>query len=268
MFERFPGSELSASIPILWRCFRFHAFFPFPQKPQRLDYTAFQRAIGFLAAEGNLQLLDNAVGLNMSAERYSNTGARASKCLWMLFKSFSSHSPHSKVSKSADPGEADLSDTEEDLMEVLALTRPDNACIMPAPIEELRPYARRILGSSTPCIYPSIPRGDFLNLLKLILSVELDKPEWGDHEPYFYTGRILTAPDPDFLHGVANAVLKKSTASETIHIDWHSFRNASDVYLVSLAIFPGTYCIFTNGYNCSLISPHNCGSSSHPSFLL
>ena len=227
-------------MPILWRCLRFHASFPFPQKPQRLDYNAFQRAIGFLAAEGNLRLGDNADGITMNADRYPDDSARASKRLWMLFRSLASHPAEVKEPKVVDINLAGLSSTEYDLMEVLALTQPDNACIMPAPIEDLRPHARRILGSSTPCNYSSIPRGDFLSLLKLLLSVQLDMPEWGDHEPYYYSGRILNLSDPDILQGAADAILKKSIPDDTKDVDWRSFQNILNVYLVSLANEPNT----------------------------
>ena len=231
-------------MPILWRCLRFHAFFPFPQKPQRLDVNAFQRAIGFLAAEGNLRLGDNADGITMNADRYPDDSARASKRLWMLFRSLASPSAGAGEPKVVETSLVGLSNTEEDLMEVLALIQPDNSCIMPAPIEELRPHARRILGHSTSYTYSSIPRGDFLSLLKLILSVQLDKPEWGNHEPYYYTGRILASPDPDILQGAADAILKMSISGETEDVDWRSFQNISNVYLVSLAIAPDTNCAF------------------------
>lgn len=232
MSNRFPGSELSASIPILWRCFHFHAFFPFSQKLQRINYSAFQRAIGFLAAEGNLRLGDNADGITMDAGRYPDASARASKRLWILFRSLSSGSLTSSGPKMVETNVADLSNTEEDLMEVLALTQPDNACIMPAPIEELRPHARRILKFSTRYTYSWIPRAEFLNLLKLILSVQLDKPQWGDHEPYFYTGRVLTPPDPDIIQGTADALLRRSTSSEQGDVDWKSFEKVLNVDLV------------------------------------
>ena len=227
-------------MPTVWRCLCFHAFFPFPQKQRRLEYNAFQRAIGFLAAEGNLRLGENADGITMNADRYPDDSARASKRLWMLFRSLAGHSAEVEEPKVVDINLAGLSSTEYDLMEVLALTQPDNACIMPAPIEELRPHARRILGSSTPRTYSSILRGDFLSLLKLLLSIQLDMPEWGDHEPYYYSGRILDSPDPDVLQGAADAILKKSIPDETEDIDWLSFQNILNVYLVSLAIGPNT----------------------------
>ena len=263
--NRFPGSGLSASIPILWKCFHFHAFFPFPQKLQRVNYSAFQRAVGFLAAEGNLRLGENADGITMDADRYPDASARASKRLWILFRSLSSRSLTSNGPKLVETYVADLSNTEEDLMEVLALTQPDNACIMPAPIEELRPHAKRILNSSTRYTYSSIPRAEFLNLLKLILSVQLDKPHWGDHEPYFYTGRVLTPPDPDMIQA-ANAMLRKSTSSEKCDVDWPSFQNVLNVDLVFSSAVGDTYGNYANGYILSPVSSHNCVSSSRHSF--
>ena len=227
-------------MPILWRCLRFHAFFPFPQRSRRLDYDAFQRAIGFLAAEGNLRLGGNASGIRMNADRCPDDIARASKNMWLLFRSLADDSAVLNENKVVETNLAGLSNTEDDLMEVLALTQPDNLCIMPAPIEELRPHARRILGSSTPCAYSSIPRGDFLSLLKLILSVQLEKPEWGDHGPDYHTGRILVSPDPEILQGAADAILEKSISNEMENVDWRSFQNILNVYLVSLAIASDT----------------------------
>ena len=223
-------------MPILWKCFRFHAFFPFPQNSQRLDYNAFQRAIGFLAAEGNLDLGENASGITMNADRYPDDSARASKHLWMLFRSLADHSAEVNELEVVEISLAGLSNTEDDLMEVLALTQPHNPCIVPAPIEELRPHARRILGFSTPCAYASIPREDFLGLLKLVLSVQLDKPEWGSHEPQYYTGGISVSRDPDILQGAAEAILNKSISSEAKDVDWRSFQNNLNVFLVSLPL--------------------------------
>ena len=98
-------------------------------------------------------------------------------------------------------------------MDVLCLTQPDDPCIMPAPIEDLRPHATRILNSSMPHACSLIPREDFLSLLKLILSVQLDKPVWGPHEPYFHTGRILIHPSSEILKGAADAILKQFTSN-------------------------------------------------------
>ena len=225
-------------MPVLWRCFHFHAYFPFPQKNQRLDYDAFQRAIGFLAAEGNLRLGENADGITMDADRYPDESARASKRLWMMFRSFST--PYSETSgdTSIKMDRTGLPDTEEDLMEILALVEPDNPCIMPAPIEELRPHAKRILNSSMSYTYSSIPRRDFLNLLKLLLCVQLDKPEWEDHQPYFYTGRILTPSSPDILQGAADSILRKAIPDEGRDVDWYSFQNILNIHLVSLFVSP------------------------------
>lgn len=223
---------MSASIPILWRCFHYHAYFPFSQETEQLDYSAFQRAIGLLAAEGSLCLGDNADGVTMDADRHPDANARASKQLWMIFKSLSIRFPHPSRPKVIESSVVGFSTIEEDLMDVLCLTLPNDPCIMPAAIEELRPHAKRILSTSNTSIDSSIPRGDFLSLIKLLLSVQLDKPEWGSHEPYFHTGRILKHPDPAILQGAANAIVKQLTSRETSDVDWHVFQNVLTVYIV------------------------------------
>lgn len=168
----------------------------------------------------------------MDKDRYPDANARASKRLWIMFRSLSTHCFSLGGFEKIKPSVVGLSNTEEDLMEVLALTQPENPCIMPAPIEELRPHAKRLLSSSTPCTYPSIPRGDFLSLLRLMLSIQLDKPEWGPHEPSFYTGRVLIKPDAEILQGAADAILRCSTSSEKRDVDWESFKNVMNIYLV------------------------------------
>lgn len=159
-----------------------------------------------------------------------------------------------------------LSTTEDDLMDVLALTQPDNPCIMPAPIEELRPHAKRILGSSTFQTYYSVSQGDFLSLLNLMLSIQMDKPEWGPHQPYFNTGRILQPPNPEILLRVAEAVLRCFTYEGTADIKWHEFKNVLSVYLVRSSKYDLRY-IIANKLNLSLAFFQSSASSSQPSYL-
>ena len=256
---------MNASIPLLWRCFHFQAYFPFPREPDRLDYSAFQRAIGLLAAEGNLRLGDNADGIMMDRHRFPDANTRASKSLWILFKSLSTRTPL--------PGQIlstgsvlDLSTTEDDLMDVLALTQPSNPCIGPAPIEELRPHAKRILGSSEFQTYHSVSQGDFLSLLNLMLSIQVDKPEWGPHQPYFNTGRILQPPSPEILRTVADAVLRCFTYEGTADIEWYEFNNVLSVYLVRSLKCDPRY-IIANKINSSLAFFQSSASSSQPSYL-
>ena len=256
---------MNASIPLLWRCFHFHSYFPFAKGVCRLDYSAFQRAIGLLAAEGNLRLGDNADGITMDRDRYPDANARASKRLWILFKSLST-TPLLGQFRSTESSMVDLSTTEDDLMDVLALTQPDNPSIMPAPIEELRPHAKRILGSSTFQKYYSIPYGDLLSLLKLMLSIQIDKPEWGSHQPYFNTGSILLPPNPDILQRAADAILSSFTYGGTADIEWHEFNNILSVYLVRSLKYYLRY-ILANKFNLSLAFFQNSASSSHPSYL-
>ena len=168
----------------------------------------------------------------MDADKYADTNARALKRLSILFKSLSMESSRLNQPKSIEFSVADWSSTEEHLMDVLCLIQPDDPCIMPAPIEELRPHAERILNSSTPYTCSSIPRRDFLRLLKLLLSVQLIEPEWGSHEPYFHTGHVLIHPGSDTLQGAADALLRRFTSSEKSDVNWHSFKNVLSVYVV------------------------------------
>ncbi|KAM0800037.1 hypothetical protein BDR22DRAFT_259109 [Usnea florida] len=237
--KSFGGTDLNASIPLLWRCFYFHAYFPFPRETDRLDYSAFQRAIGLLAAEGTLCLGDDKWGTYMDRDRYPDANARASKRLWILFKSLSTRNPLPDHCRSTKSSVLDLSTTEDDLMDVLALTQPDNPCFILAPIEELRPHAKRILSSSKCHTYSSIPQREFLGLLRLMLSIQIDKPEWANLQPgtglilpYFSTGRILLHSNQDILRGAADAILRSFIYKGTANIEWHEFHKALSVYLV------------------------------------
>ena len=257
---------MNASIPLLWRCFHFHAYFPFPRETGRLDYSAFQRAIGLLAAEGNLRLGNNADGITMDRDRYPDANARASKRLWILFKSLSARTPLPDQYKSTDSSVLDLSTMEDDLMDVLALTQPDNPCIMPAPIEDLRPHAKRILGSSKCHTYYSIPQRDILSLLELMLSIQIDKPEWGSHQPYFNTGRILLPPNLEILRGAADSILESFSHEVTADLGWHEFHKVLSVHLVRSCKFDQRYTT-ANKINPSPDFFRNIASSSQPSCL-
>ena len=226
---QFPKSELNASISILWKCFHYHAYFPFPQKPERLDYSAFQRAIGLLAAEGNLDLGDNADGVTMDGDKYPDGSSRALKQLWIVFKSLSlQFAPLSGYKSSEAVG---LSTTEEDLMDVLCLTQPYDPPMMPTPMEDLRPHAKRILNSPAPYECTFIPREDFLGLLKLLFCIEMDKP---DRSLGVTTAaHALPITDKDLLNGIADALLKTFTPREKDDIYWRDFSNVISTYLVS-----------------------------------
>ena len=202
----------------------------------------------------------------MDRDRYPDANARASKRLWLLFKSLSTRTALPDHHRSTESSVLDLTTTEEDLMDVLALTQPDNPCIMPAPIEELRPHAKRILGSSRFHTYYSIGQGDFLSLLSLMLSIQIDKPEWGSHQPYFNTGRILQPPNREVLRRAADAILRSFSREETADIKWHEFHKALSVHLVRTFNFDLRY-ITANKIQLSLAFFRNSASSSRPSYL-
>lgn len=165
----------------------------------------------------------------MDGDRYPDGSSRALKQLWIIFKSLSfQFAPSSGYKPSEAVG---LSTTEEDLMDVLCLTQPYDSCIMPAPIEELRPHAKRILNHSASYECSFIPRGDFLGLLKLLFCVKMDKPNisLGANT----TARALPIIDKDLLNGVVDALLKNFTFSEKGDIYWRDFSNVISTYLVS-----------------------------------
>ncbi|MCJ1456963.1 hypothetical protein MMC28_007329 [Mycoblastus sanguinarius] len=128
--------------------------------------------------------------------------------------------------KDTECGQAELS-VEEDLLDVLALVQPADPCITAVQGDELRPHTSRILDSSEGYVYTLIPRKDLFSLLKLLLSIEIDKPKWGDR---FYTGHApSTSPDPDILNRVTDAVLRRFTQDEESDVNWQTFKDALSV---------------------------------------
>lgn len=228
--KRFPVSELQASIPILWRCFHFNAYFPFPHEAEQLDYSAFQRAIGLLAADGSVRLGDNADGITMDADRYPDAIARASKRLCIMFKSLSIQNSHAIRPEPTQSSVANFPTTEEDLMDVLCLTQPDDACIMPAPMEELRPHAKRILRTPISNAHYSIPCADFRRLIRLLLCI---RPE---RSPCVRAVCALPTLDIDLLDGIADALLKHFNPNERSDISWHEFNNVISTYLPNFSL--------------------------------
>ncbi len=166
----------------------------------------------------------------MDADRYPDAKARASKQLWIMFKSLSTRIPLSSLPKSIESRVASMSTTEDDLMDVLCLIQPNDPCIMPAPIEELRPHAKRILSSSTTYDYSSIPRGDFVSLLKLLFCIQLGKPNLSSR--VHTTAHALPAVDLDLLDPLAVALLENSTPNEEGVVYWHDFNKIISIYLV------------------------------------
>lgn len=220
MSSRFPGCDaLDASIPILWRCFHFHACYPYPKTPsQRLNYTAFKRAVALLSSDGSEHLGTDAMGADAYYELKLDPDVHTYLRLWKMFRSLAVQSTGTVVPDTAVYEEARESEM-DDLIDVLALIQPADVNIMSLRREKMRPLVNRILGSSEPHVHTSIPRGELFSLLKLFLSFQVDKPE----------------QDNDIAHvnGVrdrlAKAVLRCFTLDEESDIDFQSFKQAISI---------------------------------------
>ena len=111
----------------------------------------------------------------------------------------------------------------DDLIDVLALIQPPDVNIMSLRREEMRPLVNRILGSSEPHVYTSVPRVELFSLLKLFLSFQVNKPE-RDNEIAHVNG---------VRDRLAKAVLRCFTLDEESDIDFQSFKQAISIYMVS-----------------------------------
>ena len=185
--------------------------------------------MALLAADGTSRLGSDAIGATVEKYRNSFRGTQASNNLWLMFRSLATRSSHMIGPKDTECGQAELS-VEEDLLDVLALVQPADPCITAVQGDELRPHTSRILDSSEGYVYTLIPRKDLFSLLKLLLSIEIDKPKWGDR---FYTGHApSTSPDPDILNRVTDAVLRRFTQDEESDVNWQTFKDALSVSFV------------------------------------
>ena len=183
----------------------------------------------------------DAHGRDMDDGRYLSEDFRASSRLRLTFRSlsvlpFRTSGPGLPKSK-----ENEISTAEEDILDVLLLVQPCDPCLMSISREEMLPHAQRI-GSSTRHTDSPIPREDFLNLLKLLLSVQMDPPKrFGS----FQTAHSMPETDINVLNEVAGALLRRFVPDEKSDIDWPIFKSVLDTYLVRPFRMPWMYRLTT-----------------------
>ena len=183
------------------------------------------RAVAFLAADGISRLGNDVVGAAVNADQGSDVVTHEVKGLRRMFRSLAARSSQ------VEPSQANVLVT-EDIIGVLALVQPSDYYKISIPREELRPHANSILASSGchACVYTSIPRQDLLNLLKLLLSLQIDKPKWGAHFSTAHTASI--DPECDNLDEIANVLLSHFILQGETDVGWQTFRNVLSIYLV------------------------------------
>jgi hypothetical protein len=156
-----------ASLELLWRCFHFYAFYPFPRDATNgmIDYNAFQRAVTLLSARG-ADLLGFVDGEDWH---------------WLCDNSYITRTNFQRIIRSIgfthSIGREGLQKgTEEnsivnETMDVLKMTAPFQMHCGPWK-DQLEPVVRRILGESASS-RSEVPWGQLSELLSLVLRVRL-----------------------------------------------------------------------------------------------
>lgn len=231
------SKELEGSMPLLWRCFQFHAYFPFViDSPHSIDWGGFQRAIAFLAADGEEKLGFDAIGEiidHRNREFYS---------LRRMYRSMAGR--YKGIFRQSACMDHDFSEwsCEGDLLDILALVQPGHPSIRTVRREEMKEHADRILGPLDGYNYAYIPYNELMNLIKLLLSFRLEKPQRGAP---FNTACPRDQVDEGLRDRLAKAIMDQFTAQVSVDVQWSSFERALKNYVVCAHIWTMWKCGLT-----------------------
>lgn len=171
-----------ASIQLLWRCFYFYAYHPFPRDTTdgKLDSAAFQRAVALLVVQGT-----DILGTQDGGDYFwRNDGAYFRKANFeSIFRSIGLPENTDRPSNHLD---YDSTSILEAAMDVLAMTQPHTVSLAPSP-DQLRPAAQKLLGEGASQRRYRIGREDLSALLSLLLRLRLREAKWGSR---FHFGTI------------------------------------------------------------------------------
>lgn len=169
-------------IQLLWRCFHFYAYHPFPRDATngQVDSAAFQRAMALLAVQGTDLLGTQEEGSYF----WRNDDAFFRKSNFERI--FTSIGLPEKTDRPSSQLYYDSASMLEATMDVLAMTQPYTICLSPSP-DQLRPAARKLLSEGTFQKRYRILRKDLSRLLSLLLRLRLREAKW---KPRFHFGTI------------------------------------------------------------------------------
>ena len=133
----------------------------------------------------------------------------------------------------------------DDLLDVLHLVHPPAATYASTFRDELRPHASRILGNTkiSGLNYGNvfilsghfIPRADFLSLLTLLLSIQLDEGIPGASCP---SARFPDDLNENLAERLANVIVQRFAPDEHSNVNCYIFKDLLSYYLVSHLKFP------------------------------
>ena len=155
--------------------------------------------------------------------------------LWRTFRSLSVRSEKTILPNKVDTRPAALSDEEEDLLDVLAFTQPADPCRMTVQRKELRPHARRILASSECCNDYCLTLTDLGCLVRLLLSLQIDKTVRNATDQQAST--VSINEDGGVSRRLVSAVLNRFDVQGQDRVEWQTFEDVITIYLVRLPFF-------------------------------
>ena len=220
----YPYADFSDTIiNLLWTCFYFYAYHPFPRGDVgggRIGWPAFQRSVSLLALRGT-KLLGT-----LEDGDYS----------WRYDESFTHRVNFNRILRSISlPGDADTQqqlqpgcDTStlivDDVMDVLAMTQPQDISVHPSP-DLLKPVAQKLISESATPMQDWIKGEELSLLLSLLLRLRLYETKWARKEFHYGTfdeqcpqGDELAHILTERLTGGKGTVLTSDQAQEALEI--------------------------------------------------
>ena len=181
-----PFADFSnAIINLLWACFYFYAYHPFPRRDVddgKIEWSALQRSVSLLAVRGT-KLLGT-----LEDGDYS----------WRYYECFTRRANFNRILRSISlPEDADTQQHSQpgchtstfivdDVMDVLAMTQPQDISVHPSP-DLLKPVAQKLIsGSATPVKF-WIEGEELSLLLSLLLRLRLHEAKWARKEFHYGT---------------------------------------------------------------------------------
>jgi hypothetical protein len=196
-----PYADFSdAIIDLLWTCFYFYAYHPFPRRDfgdGRIKWSAFQRSVSLLAARGT-GLLGTLEDGDYSW-RYDECFTRRVNFNRILRSISHLKDPALDTQQQSQPGSDISTFIVDDVMDVLAMTQPQDISVHPSP-DLLKPVAERLIGEGATPVQFWIKGGELSLLLSLLLRLRLHETKWARKEFHYGTFDEQCPQDDELAH--------------------------------------------------------------------
>ncbi|KAJ5586671.1 uncharacterized protein N7459_002436 [Penicillium hispanicum] len=207
-------------VHLLWRCFYYYAFHPFPRDSANgtLNYDAFQRAVALLAASATdlfAYWAEEDCVLRPDNESYFQADGG-----WFYPSLHQAH--FARILRSighrshTSPSQEDSHPLVGETVDVLVMTQPSSINVCPD-TRALRPVAQRLLGRDLMQRQYSVDHKDLSAFLALLLQLRLQEATWGLS---FHFGNFEeTDPQDDELARILVNGLTQGQAQEDLNFD-------------------------------------------------